>query len=156
MKLHEFESHLLTLDALTIKSPDGEEIPAHFHITEVGRVDKHFIDCGGKERRSTVVSMQLWTATDFDHRLKADKLSGIIALSKSKLGLPDAEVEIEYQSNTIGRYGVEWKDGGFQLTSRHTDCLASESCGVDNLAAAPLVEEVAVENNACTPGGGCC
>ncbi len=28
--------------------PDGDQIPAHFHITEVGHVAKRFIDCGGK------------------------------------------------------------------------------------------------------------
>jgi len=27
--------------------PDGDVIPAHYHVTEVGHVTKRFVDCGG-------------------------------------------------------------------------------------------------------------
>ena len=30
--------------------PDQSFVPAHYHITEVGRVQKDFIDCGGTVR----------------------------------------------------------------------------------------------------------
>ena len=33
--------------------PTGDAIPAHFHLTEVSRVEKSFIDCSGT-KRSTV------------------------------------------------------------------------------------------------------
>ncbi|MEI7863404.1 MAG: DUF6428 family protein, partial [Planctomycetota bacterium] len=33
--------------------PDKSFVPAHFHITEVGRVQKDFIDCGGTVRSAT-------------------------------------------------------------------------------------------------------
>ena len=33
--------------AIQIMLPEGEFVPTHFHITEVGRVRKDFIDCGG-------------------------------------------------------------------------------------------------------------
>ena len=32
--------------ALHLMLPDGDFVPAHFHVTEVGRVQKDFIDCG--------------------------------------------------------------------------------------------------------------
>ena len=32
--------------------PSGEAIPSHFHLTEVGRVEKSFIDCGGTKREA--------------------------------------------------------------------------------------------------------
>ena len=34
------------LAALHLMLPDGSFVPAHFHVTEVGRVQKDFIDCG--------------------------------------------------------------------------------------------------------------
>ena len=39
--------------------PNGSLVPAHFHITEVGRVHKDFIDCGGTIRSFTA----WWPAT---------------------------------------------------------------------------------------------
>ena len=36
--------------AIQIMLPEGEFVPTHFHITEVGRVRKDFIDCGGTVR----------------------------------------------------------------------------------------------------------
>ncbi len=38
---------------LDILLPSGGLVPSHFHITEVGRVQKTFVDCGGT-RRETV------------------------------------------------------------------------------------------------------
>ena len=36
---------------LTVVWTDGEAIEPHFHVTEVGRVQKDFVDCGGTVRR---------------------------------------------------------------------------------------------------------
>src|SRR5690606_19715838 len=36
---------------LTVIWTDGEPIEAHFHVTEVGRVQRDFVDCGGTVRR---------------------------------------------------------------------------------------------------------
>jgi len=33
--------------ARSFKLPEGTYLPAHFHMTEVGLVTKHFVDCGG-------------------------------------------------------------------------------------------------------------
>jgi Family of unknown function (DUF6428) len=47
MKISEFKTHLNNLDSVNFKLPNGTLVPLHFHITEVGRISKHFIDCGG-------------------------------------------------------------------------------------------------------------
>jgi hypothetical protein len=36
--------------AIHMMLPDQSFVPAHFHVTEVGRVQKDFIDCGGTPR----------------------------------------------------------------------------------------------------------
>jgi hypothetical protein len=55
--------------------PSGEFVPSHFHVTEVGRVQKSFIDCGGTRRDAASCVLQLWTAHDVDHRLVARRFS---------------------------------------------------------------------------------
>jgi hypothetical protein len=110
--------------------PDGTLVPDHFHVTEVGSVTKHFIDCGGTERKENVVNFQLWTADDYDHRLSAQKLGDIIRLSEKVLNLEDSPIEVEYQSQTIGKYGLEFNGSRFLLTSKQTDCLAKDNCGI--------------------------
>jgi len=67
---------------------------------------------------------------DFDHRLSASKLLKIIALSEKILNLGDYEVEVEYQTNTIGRYGLGFNGTSFILINKQTDCLAKNNCGV--------------------------
>ena len=52
MKLKEFKKHLVTIDDhLTFKLPYGVYAPRHSHITEIGKVTKSFIDCGGSVRQ---------------------------------------------------------------------------------------------------------
>jgi len=69
MKISEMKQALAGLDTVNFRLPTGEYLPAHFHVTEVGLVSKHFIDCGGVERQETVANFQLWEAGDYDHRL---------------------------------------------------------------------------------------
>ena len=45
MKLSEFKSILNQIETIEFTLPDGSLIPQHFHITEVGQLDKRFIDC---------------------------------------------------------------------------------------------------------------
>ena len=51
MLLSEFLFALNQVDRIEIKTPDGAFVPPHFHITEVGKVEKHFIDCGGTSEK---------------------------------------------------------------------------------------------------------
>ena len=118
--------------------PDGDEIPAHFHITEVGHVAKRFIDCGGTvhETRETCV-LQTWISdADPDHRLDAATFGKILELGKAILPGDDLEVEVEYDCCVTARYPIasaQFADGrlDFQLEAKHTDCLAKERCGIE-------------------------
>ena len=157
MKLSELKNKLKGIQELNFELPDGSFVPKHFHVTEVGQVDKNFIDCGGTVRKEKLVNFQLWEAGDFDHRLAPEKLTGIINLSEKILGIEDGEIEVEYQSNTIGKYGLEFDGKNFQLTTKQTACLASENCGNPEKKQKIKLSELENSTQACcTPGGGCC
>jgi hypothetical protein len=154
MKLSEVKQALTGMSELTFRLEDGTQVPAHFHVTEVGSVKRHFIDCGGTVRKDEAVNFQLWSANDHDHRLAATKLLNIILLSEDKLGLNDANVEVEYQTSTIGTYGLQFDGNAFILTNTQTDCLAKDNCGIP-----PTKEKVTLgqaQESCYAPGGGCC
>src|SRR5690606_33980240 len=113
MKLSEIKAILPTLENVVFQLEDGTFVPEHFHVTEVGQITKNFIDCGGTIRKEHVVNFQLWNADDFEHRLKPSKLLNIILLSEEKLGIQDAEIEVEYQSDTIGKYDLAFNEKTF-------------------------------------------
>lgn len=157
MKLNELKEALTKVDQVTFELPSGEVVPSHFHVTEVGKVDKNFIDCGGTLRKETVVNFQLWTAEDYDHRLSAQKLNGIIELSEKLIGIGNDEIEVEYQSETIGKYDLEFNGWNFVLKSKQTDCLAKDNCGIPVEKTKKSMAELSnKEESCCTPGGGCC
>jgi len=163
MKLSEIKSILASQAEIAFQLPSGELVPRHFHVTEVGKITKHFIDCGGKVRNQEVANFQLWSSDDYDHRLHPEKLVHIIELGEKVLELGDLEIEVEYQGSTIGKYGLDFQEGKFLLTTTQTDCLAREGCGLPE----PEIEAVhapafdlsnmsANNSGSCTPGGGCC
>ena len=157
MKLNEFKSKLKEWGQISFELPNGTLVPSHFHVTEVGSVTKNFIDCGGTTRKENRVNFQLWEANDYDHRLHPEKLLSIIELSEDKLGLQDEEIEVEYQGDTIGKYGIEMKGNNFILTSLTTDCLAKDKCGIpENKIKVSLNDLTAGEGESCAPGSGCC
>ncbi len=157
MKLSELKNKLQSVSELNFVLPDGTAVPQHFHVTEVGQVSKHFIDCGGTVRKEIAINFQLWEANDYDHRLAVNKLQGIISLSEKILDLQDAEIEVEYQSNTIGKYGLDYDGRNFLLTSKQTACLASDSCGAPAVKNKISLKDLqSSKNSCCTPGGGCC
>ena len=156
MKLSEIKKVLPALDAVKFTLPSGQTIPVHFHITEVGQITKHFIDCGGTVRTEKKVNFQLWEAGDFDHRLAPQKLLNIIDLSEKKLGIEDAEIEVEYQEGTIGKFGLNFNGETFTLTNQQTACLASDQCGIPPEKQKIKLVELAGASTTCKPGGGCC
>ena len=156
MKLAEMKKHLIDMETIEFELPTGKKVPAHFHVTEVGKVSKHFIDCGGTIRNEEVVNFHLWEANDYDHRLHPEKLLKIIELSEEKLGIGDLEIEVEYQGESITKYGIELNGQSFQLTSLLTDCLAKDKCGVPEEKQKIKLVELHPNTNSCTPGGGCC
>lgn len=157
MLLSDFKKKLSITNELNFVLPDGSIVSNHFHVTEVGQVTKHFIDCGGTVRNETVVNFQLWEANDFDHRLAPQKLSEIIALSEKVLNLQDAEIEVEYQGATIGKYNLEFNGKDFQLTTTTTNCLAQDKCGIPSeKLKVNLAEMQSAKTETCAPGGKCC
>ncbi len=157
MKLSEFKTILNNLQSVDFQFENGEKVPNHFHVTEIGAITKRFIDCGGVLRNDQVINFQLWTALDYDHRLAPENLNNIIKLSEEKLGLIDAEIEVEYQTETIGKYGLNFKDNTFILTNTMTDCLAKDACGIPEDKRKVKLSDIKTNSSACcTPGGGCC
>lgn len=155
MKLSEIKQRLSTLETIAFKLPNGTLVPSHFHVTEVGKIDKHFIDCGGTVRKESVINFQLWEENDYDHRLHPEKLVHIIELSEKVLGLPDLDIEVEYQGETIGKYNLDFDGKHFLLTNKQTDCLAKDKCGIP--AEKPKVKLAELQNaSCCTPESGCC
>lgn len=155
MKIAELKSLLTQLDTVNFKIQNGPYVPDHFHVTEVGVVTKHFIDCGGTVRNEKVANFQLWNADDFDHRLKPIKLLKIIELSESILGLENLEIEIEFQTETVGKYELGFNGKNFELIAKQTACLASAACGIISPTQQNPINQAASANH-CKPGGGCC
>nr|WP_294862095.1 DUF6428 family protein [uncultured Fluviicola sp.] len=157
MKLSDIKNILPTLDNVAFQTPDGSFVPEHFHVTEVGSIQKHFIDCGGTIRKENVVSFQLWNANDLEHRIKPQKLLNIIDLSEKKLGIEDNEIEVEYQGTTIGKYNLDFNGKHFVLVPKNTACLASDACGIPaEKQKVNLTELGSANGNSCSPGSGCC
>lgn len=157
MKLQEVKDQLETTTGLNFKLPNGEYVESHFHVTEVGEISKHFIDCGGTERIEKKVSFQLWSANDYDHRIHPEKLLKIINLSQEKLGIGNHEVEVEYQGEeSIQKFGLDFDGKDFILSGKQTACLAEDACGIPQKVKVDLSNLATASTNSCTPGGGCC
>ena len=155
MKLSEIKEILARAEGVNFKLENGNSVPEHFHVTEVGIITKDFIDCGGTVRHEKVANFQLWDADDYEHRLKAGKLLHIISLSEKVLGMEDLEIEVEYQAETIGKYDLDYDGENLLLLSKKTACLAKDKCGVP--AQKQKIEMVNLASDStCTPGGGCC
>lgn len=156
MTLSEIKKHLKNLDTIAFILPDGSLVPNHFHVTEVGKTTKHFIDCGGTIRQEKKVNFQLWNANDYDHRLHPEKLIHIIELSEDIFNLKDLEIEVEYQGEqSIQKFGLDFKDGQFLLTSTQTNCLAKDKCGIpEKQLPKPKVKLADLNNEpCCSPDG---
>lgn len=155
MKLSQVKSVLKELETIGFRLPNGELVPKHFHVTEVGKISKHFIDCGGTVRNEEVVNFQLWNANDYDHRLHPEKLLHIIELSEEVLKITDQEIEVEYQGDTIGKFGLDFDGQYFLLTRKQTDCLAKDKCGIP-VEAPKVKSSILNDEPCCSPGGNCC
>lgn len=157
MKLSAFKQHLNAVSQLSFIDPNGNFVPKHFHITEVGLINKHFIDCGGTVRTKKSISFQVWTANDFEHRLAPQKLNIIIDAAQPLFGNEDLDVEIEYQTETISRYGLSFNGNDFLLTPMHTDCLAKDHCGIPPEKLKIRLSDLQTsKTTCCPPNNKCC
>ncbi|MCK5903070.1 MAG: hypothetical protein KAG28_07960 [Cocleimonas sp.] len=134
--------------AIIFTLPNGETVPVSFHITDIGVVKRHLIDCGGQTRTEERVHFQLWTGKDYDHRVTTDTAHHILKQSQSvidKIKDPKtAEVLVEYQLDwheipvfslfTIGDIQANDTKVNILLSTIQTSCLAAErsnsECGI--------------------------
>lgn len=159
MNLKELKTSLKNMEEVNFILPNGSYVPSHFHLTEIGLSTKTFMDCGGSRHDDHKVTLQLWTSIDYHHRLKAVKFLNIIRSSDSLFESEELEVEVEYQTETVGKYGLSFDSKNFRLSNTQTDCLATELCGIDAIktkAKKSLESLGKVAANTCTPGAGCC
>jgi hypothetical protein len=158
MTLHEFKTLLAVHPQhhFRLRLPDTSDVPVSFHITEVGRIDKTFLDCGGTRREKTTCQLQVWVGQDYQHRIETEKMAGIMKKGAELLPDDSVPVEIEYEDQVISQYtisGHEISDGSviLHLAHKHTECLAPELCGLDM----PSLRIPSITNNCCGPSG-CC
>lgn len=139
MKLNELKSLLSSHPSAFPRFvlPNGDQIPAHFHITEVGHATRRFIDCGGTLHDKTErCLLQTWVAEDVNHRLDARTFLKILDLGARVLPHDNLEIEVEYDCCVVSQYPIANAriDGDhieLLLGQKHTDCLAREKCGVE-------------------------
>ncbi len=132
-------------DGLRFRLPTGSLAPIHAHLTEVARVEKRFIDCGGTVRTHVSARIQLWTADDTGHRVACGKCDEILGRGAGLLGSDDLPVEVELDLPYLSLFettgAVREGDALVVLLSPvKADCLAPDVC----LPAG------------CRPGSGCC
>ncbi|MEZ0296136.1 MAG: DUF6428 family protein [Candidatus Methylacidiphilales bacterium] len=182
MNLSEFTSLLNAHpDAeLRFVLPDGEFVAVHSHVTEIGRVEKLFIDCGGKPHRTVTCQIQVWEYVDTDHRLTPSVLARIFDKAAPIFGGEELPMEVEFERGIISQYPVRsgaFQDGKltFSLEHKHTACLAMERCGTapgdesggcgcsgeSEESVAVAVTETGSESEreeagCCSPKAGCC
>ncbi len=111
--------------------PNGDCIPPHAHVTEVGHVAKNYIDCGGETGRSETVLLQTHVGPDTEHRLRSDRFAKILELGTRVLPHDQLEVMVEYDCCVVAQYPVSEVNPAGQhldvvLSKRHTQCLARE------------------------------
>ncbi len=135
MKLSELKQQLARQPDANVRFilPDGNSVPAHAHVTEVARIDKRFVDCGGTLRNDSFCRLQTWFADDVDHRLTAAKLLKILDKAKSFLASDDLDVDVEHEAGYISQFPLESVEVApdeiiFNLGTRHTACLAPDKC----------------------------
>ncbi len=135
MKISELSKALVkSSDAkVRFRLPSGELAPAHAHVTEVARISKRFIDCGGTFREENVCRLQTWVADDYDHRLIASKLAKILEKAAPVLGSEDLEVDVEHDVGFVTQLALDTVEplGSeliVSLKGKHTACLAPELC----------------------------
>jgi hypothetical protein len=140
MTLHDLKDLLATHAGshFRLRLPDGGAVPVSFHITEVGRVEKTFLDCGGTLRHTTTCQLQVWVGADYDHRIETGKMAGILAKARELLADDSVPVEIEYEDRVISQYTISGAEITpeaviLNLAHKHTECLAPELCGLPPL-----------------------
>jgi hypothetical protein len=129
--------------------PDGDYIPGHAHVTEVGHIVRNFIDCGGMTGKEEKVLLQTHVGDDTDHRLRSDRFSRILQLGTRVLPHAELDVDVEYDCCVVAQYPIaearrkgEYLD--LMLQRSRTQCRARER------------RENKVADVCCTTAKACC
>ena len=125
----------------------------NYDITEVGNVTRNYIDCGGTPRQENKLNIQLWVASDKDHRLKPAKVLDILKLAEKQFEFSNIDMEVEYQQSTIGRFKLAFDGDVFQLINTYTSCLAQDKCSISQEK--PRVP-ITASGLRCNPESNCC
>ena len=133
MKLHELVAALQKSPATFPRFvlPDGNYVPAHAHVTEVGHVVRNFIDCGGMTGKEDKALLQTHIGNDKDHRLRSDRFSKILQLGMRVLPSADLNVDVEYDCCVVAQYPIaearlEGEHLNLILQRGRTQCRARE------------------------------
>ncbi len=148
--------------------PTGDQVPISFHITEVGRVEKTFLDCGGTLRNRSTIQLQVWVGPDEDHRIQAGKMADILERSGAVVPDDTLPLEMEYEMENgfvsqfpVADFAISEEAVVLHLGVRHTECLAPELCivpaNVPTSKSFSLTMAPVAETNGCGCGpSGCC
>jgi hypothetical protein len=75
-------------------------------------------------------------------------------MSEQNLKFDNLEIEVEFQDETIGKYGLEFDDNHFLLTNLSINCLAQDQCGIPK--SKPKIRMGSLGLSSCDPKSGCC
>jgi Family of unknown function (DUF6428) len=111
--------------------PNGDYIPAHAHVTEVGHVVRNFIDCGGLTGKEEKAVLQTHVGNDTNHRLRSERFAKILQLGNRVIPRGDVDVDVEYDCCVVAQYPVaEARPDGEHLNlilrRSRTQCRARE------------------------------
>jgi Family of unknown function (DUF6428) len=133
MKLHELQSTLAeypnTFPRFVL--PNGDYIPAHAHVTEVGHVVRNFVDCGRLTGKEEKVVLQTHVGDDTDHRLRSDRFAKILQIGSRVIPNADLDVDVEYDCCVVAQYPIakatpEGEHLNLILQHGRTQCRAAE------------------------------
>jgi hypothetical protein len=86
--------------------PDGDHIPPHAHVTEVGHVVRNFIDCGGLTGRDEKIVVQTHVGDDNEHRLRSERFAKILRLGNRVIPSANLDVDVEYDCCVVAQYPI--------------------------------------------------
>ena len=108
MNFHDLQSALQTNPKLFPRFvlPNGDYIPAHAHVTEVGYLVRNFIDCGGLTGKEEKVVLQTHVGNNTDHRLRSDRFAKILQLGNRVIPSPNLDIDVEYDCCVVAQYPI--------------------------------------------------
>ena len=128
--------------------PDGDYIPGHAHVTEVGHVVRNFIDCGGITGKEQKVVLQTHVGDDVDHRLRSSRFLRILQLGARVLPHADLDVHVEYDCCVVAQYPI----AAVRLDGQHLDLILQRGrtqCRVRERREAGVADACCAARSAC-------